>query len=176
MRQSTSRHQTTMRDRLAMMAAIAMIGTACSGPNTITSTGISMIDEPKPTMPLMVPAARPTARTNSSSTRSSKGASTAPSEPPPRPVAPAEPALERIEVAGIGREPAHAVRMEGGHHRVVEGRGDADGAALGGDEAVQIVDLGPAALHHVLQHRVPAAAPAASASRLAAMPRIGSMR
>src|SRR5258706_3881144 len=62
MRQSTSRHQTMMRDRLAMMAAIAMIGTACSGPNTITSTGISMIDEPKPTMPLSVPATSPTAR------------------------------------------------------------------------------------------------------------------
>src|SRR5882672_2003963 len=151
MRQSTSRHQISTRERLARIAAMAMIGTACSGPNTITSTGISMIDEPKPTMPLMVPAARPTARTNSSSTRSSKGASTAPSEPPPRPVAPAEPALEgndsgallgeqareRIEVAGIGREPAYAVRVEGGHHRVVEGRGDADGAALGGDESVQ---------------------------------------
>ncbi len=46
---------------------MAMIGTAWSGPNTITSTGISMMDEPKPTMPLMVPAARPTPRTNSSS-------------------------------------------------------------------------------------------------------------
>src|SRR6185503_9087980 len=52
-----------MRERLAMIAAIAMIGTACSGPKAITSTGISMIDEPKPTMPLSVPATRPTATT-----------------------------------------------------------------------------------------------------------------
>ena len=51
-----------------MIAAIAMIGTACSGPKAITSTGISMIDEPKPTMPLSVPATRPTARTKRNST------------------------------------------------------------------------------------------------------------
>jgi hypothetical protein len=57
------------RERLARIAAIAMIGTAWSGPKTITSTGISMIDEPKPTMPLMVPAAKPTASTTSNSTR-----------------------------------------------------------------------------------------------------------
>ena len=53
-----------------MIAAIAMIGTACSGPNTTTSTGISMIDEPKPTMPEIVPAIRPTPRTNRYSKRS----------------------------------------------------------------------------------------------------------
>lgn len=48
---------------------MAMIGTAWRGPNASTSTGISMIEEPKPTIPLMVPAASPTPRTNSSSTR-----------------------------------------------------------------------------------------------------------
>jgi hypothetical protein len=32
-RQSTSRHQARMRDRFAITAAIAMIGTACFGPN-----------------------------------------------------------------------------------------------------------------------------------------------
>src|ERR1700733_1985635 len=52
-----------MRDRLAMTAATAMIGTACFGPYSYTRTGISMIDEPVPTMPEMVPAIRPTART-----------------------------------------------------------------------------------------------------------------
>ncbi|HTM57994.1 MAG TPA: hypothetical protein VL123_06220, partial [Candidatus Udaeobacter sp.] len=47
----------------AMIAAIAMIGTACTGPKAMTSTGISMTDDPKPTMPESVPAMRPTART-----------------------------------------------------------------------------------------------------------------
>ena len=51
-----------------MIAATAMIGTACSGPKTITSTGISMIDEPKPTMPLIVPATSPTINTKRMST------------------------------------------------------------------------------------------------------------
>jgi len=63
----------TTRDKLARIAAIAMIGTAWSGPYATTSTGISMIDEPKPTMPLMVPAARPTASTTSRSTRAGRG-------------------------------------------------------------------------------------------------------
>ena len=45
-----------------MIEAIAMIGTARCGPNRITSAGITMIDEPKPTMPLIVPATRPSAR------------------------------------------------------------------------------------------------------------------
>jgi len=52
-----------MRERFVMIDAIAMIGTACRGPNITTSTGISMIDEPKPTMPPTVPAIRPTLRT-----------------------------------------------------------------------------------------------------------------
>jgi hypothetical protein len=47
-----------------MMAATAMMGTASRGPKAITSTGISMMLEPKPTMPLMVPAIRPTVRTS----------------------------------------------------------------------------------------------------------------
>ena len=46
-----------------MIAATAMIGTAWRGPNATTSTGISMIDEPKPTMPPTVPAIKPTPRT-----------------------------------------------------------------------------------------------------------------
>src|SRR4030095_9468576 len=54
----------TTREQLARIAAMAMIGTAWSGPNVITSTGISMIEEPKPTMPLSVPAIRPTTRTS----------------------------------------------------------------------------------------------------------------
>jgi hypothetical protein len=45
-----------------MMDATAMIGTASLGPNSYTSTGTNMIDEPVPTMPLMVPATSPTAR------------------------------------------------------------------------------------------------------------------
>jgi hypothetical protein len=32
-RQSTSRHHASTRERFAMMAATAMIGTACFGPN-----------------------------------------------------------------------------------------------------------------------------------------------
>src|SRR5947209_4242481 len=52
-----------MRDRFAITAATAMIGTACFGPYCQTRTGISMIDEPVPTMPLMVPAIRPTMST-----------------------------------------------------------------------------------------------------------------
>src|SRR5262245_62151508 len=51
-----------MRAKLARIAAMAMIGTACSGPNTITSTGIRMIEEPKPTMPPTVPATSPKLR------------------------------------------------------------------------------------------------------------------
>src|SRR4051812_18842322 len=46
-----------------MIDAIAMIGTACCGPKITTSTGISMIDEPKPTIPPMTPATRPTLNT-----------------------------------------------------------------------------------------------------------------
>ena len=57
-----------MRDALAMIAAIAMIGTACNGPYAMTSTGMSMIDEPKPTMPLTVPATSPTINTKRMST------------------------------------------------------------------------------------------------------------
>src|SRR6187455_3472900 len=136
----------TTREQLARIAAMAMIGTAWSGPNTITSTGISMIEEPKPTMPLMVPAARPTPRTNSSSTRSR--------------AALGQQADERVEVAEIGPQRAHRVRVEGGHRRVVERGGHAGSAALRGDEAVQVVDLGAPALHHVLEHRGPAAGPA----------------
>ena len=61
-RQSTSRHQTTTREKFASSAAIAMIGTASSGPNASISTGISMMEAPKPTMPLSVPDTRPSAR------------------------------------------------------------------------------------------------------------------
>jgi len=52
-----------IRDRLAITEATAMIGTASWGPNSYTSTGTSMIEEPVPTMPLMVPATSPTAST-----------------------------------------------------------------------------------------------------------------
>ena len=52
-----------MRERFVMIDAIAMIGTACRGPNITTSTGISMIDEPKPTIPPTTPATRPTLKT-----------------------------------------------------------------------------------------------------------------
>ena len=52
-----------------MIAAMAMIGTACSGPKANTSAGISMIDEPKPTMPLSVPATSPSARISAYSIR-----------------------------------------------------------------------------------------------------------
>ena len=62
-RQSTSRHQTAVRDRLAISPAIAMTGTASLGPTAITSAGINMIDEPNPTMPPMVPAIRAKTRT-----------------------------------------------------------------------------------------------------------------
>src|ERR1700747_3004372 len=51
-----------MREKFAITAATAMIGTACFGPYSYTSTGISMIDDPVPTMPEMVPAIRPTMR------------------------------------------------------------------------------------------------------------------
>ncbi len=47
-----------------MMAATAMIGTASFGPNSYASTGTSMIDEPVPMIPLMVPARRPITSTN----------------------------------------------------------------------------------------------------------------
>ncbi|MFM0397824.1 hypothetical protein [Paraburkholderia aspalathi] len=47
-----------------MIAAIAMIGTACCGPNSITRTGISIIDEPVPITPLNVPASKPTHSTS----------------------------------------------------------------------------------------------------------------
>ena len=52
-----------MREKLAINAATAMIGTAFNGPKTMINTGISMIEEPKPTMPPMVPAMRPMVRT-----------------------------------------------------------------------------------------------------------------
>ena len=42
-----------------------MIGTACCGPKASISAGISMMDAPKPTMPLSVPAPSPSARTTS---------------------------------------------------------------------------------------------------------------
>jgi hypothetical protein len=45
------------------MEATAMIGTACSGPNTKTSTGSRMIDEPVPITPPIVPANTPTIST-----------------------------------------------------------------------------------------------------------------
>ena len=44
--------------------AIAIIGTACLGPNWNTSTGSSMIDAPVPMMPLSAPANSPMSRTN----------------------------------------------------------------------------------------------------------------
>jgi hypothetical protein len=47
-----------------MTAAIAMIGTACFGPYSYTSTGVNIIEEPVPTIPEIVPATRPTVRTN----------------------------------------------------------------------------------------------------------------
>ena len=47
------------------MPAMAMIGTASSGPKASISAGISMMEAPKPTMPLSVPAASPSARTTS---------------------------------------------------------------------------------------------------------------
>lgn len=50
-------------------AAIAMIGTACCGPKQTTRIGIRISDAPVPTMPLIVPATRPTARTRISSKR-----------------------------------------------------------------------------------------------------------
>ena len=53
-----------MRETFAMIAAIAMIGTACWGPNAITSIGTRMIEDPVPTMPLTVPANSPAAHTS----------------------------------------------------------------------------------------------------------------
>ncbi len=47
-----------------MIAAIAMIGTACCGPNSMTSTGISIMDEPVPITPLSMPASSPTHSTS----------------------------------------------------------------------------------------------------------------
>ena len=47
------------------MPAMAMIGTASRGPKASISAGISMIEAPKPTMPLSVPAPSPSARTTS---------------------------------------------------------------------------------------------------------------
>jgi hypothetical protein len=44
-------------------AAIAMIGTACLGPNWNTSTGSSMMDEPALMTPLTAPETRSTMRT-----------------------------------------------------------------------------------------------------------------
>ena len=46
-----------------MIAATAMIGTACFGPKAKASTGSSMIEAPVPMTPLTSPAASPTART-----------------------------------------------------------------------------------------------------------------
>src|SRR5690606_34910858 len=69
-RQSTPRYHTMMRERRAINAANAMMGTAGSGPKAETSTGSIMTDEPNPTMPLIVPASNPT----SSTSRNSKGA------------------------------------------------------------------------------------------------------
>jgi hypothetical protein len=63
-RQSTSRHHAATRDAFAMIEPTAMIGTACFGPYTSTSAGISMIEVPKPTMPPSVPATRPSASTS----------------------------------------------------------------------------------------------------------------
>ena len=47
-----------------MIPAMAMIGTACCGPNTSTIAGINITEVPKPTMPPSVPAARPSVRTS----------------------------------------------------------------------------------------------------------------
>ena len=63
-RQSISRHQTAIFATFPITAAMAMIGTACLGPNASTSTGTSMIDAPVPMIPLIVPAASPTASTS----------------------------------------------------------------------------------------------------------------
>src|ERR1051326_3160837 len=41
-----------MREAFAMSAAIAMIGTACCGPNAITRSGTRMTEDPVPTTPL----------------------------------------------------------------------------------------------------------------------------
>ena len=59
----------------------------------------------------------------------------------------------------------HALDDVGQHH--VRRRGDADLVALLRHQAVEELDLGAAALHHVLAHRRPmlAAAPLTSASR-----------
>ena len=64
-----SRHHASTREKLAITAAIAITGTASRGPKAITSTGISMIDEPKPMMPPTVPATSPTTRMSAYSMR-----------------------------------------------------------------------------------------------------------
>src|SRR5262245_32792913 len=63
----------------------------------------------------------------------------------------------RIEVSGIRLE-AHAESADGADHGVVERRLHANASAFLADVAVQIVDLGPPPLHHVLQQARLAAA------------------
>src|SRR5689334_23689705 len=74
-----SRHHARTRERFAITDAMAMIGTASRGPNVNMSTGISMIDEPKPTTPPSVPAISPTVSTSTYSmhARRAKAASVA---------------------------------------------------------------------------------------------------
>ena len=61
--QSISRHHEVILAKFDIRATIAMIGTASRGPKTMTSTGSRMTVAPVPTMPLTVPATKPTART-----------------------------------------------------------------------------------------------------------------
>src|SRR4029450_5768823 len=116
-----------------MIDATAMIGTAASGPYAITSTGISMIDAPKPTMPLSVPATSPMARTNARSTT---------------------PQEARVSDRGDDAS-ADATRRSGGLQRDGERRGESAlaldwrkhelAAALAEDEIARVADVGPPA-------------------------------
>src|SRR6266508_5759224 len=64
---------------------------------------------------------------------------------------------QRLQVPRIRPEGADAVPVDQLHHRVVDGRLDPALASLLRDVAVEVVDLGAAALQHVLQERRPAA-------------------
>src|SRR5262249_57290058 len=67
---------------------------------------------------------------------------------------------DRLQVLRIGLELADAVAAHGCDHRVIHRGLDTAQAPLVADVAVEVIDLGPAAAHHVLQQRGPPAAAA----------------
>src|SRR5947207_938101 len=84
--------------------------------------------------------------------------STSPSDSPIEASDGAKQLGERVEVGWIRPQRANAVAQHLPDDRLVERRRHAQALALGHDQPVQILDLGPPSAHHILKERRPAGA------------------